>query len=54
MNDDEKEKLDDCLNCDSGLSLWDVEFIESLDKSFRNRELSQKQIDQLNRITDAL
>jgi len=54
VNTNEEEQLDDCLKCESGLSTWDIEFIESLDKGFRKRELSIKQITQLNRITDTL
>lgn len=42
MNDDEKVFLDDLLEAESGLTPWEIDFIESLDKQ-RERSLTSKQ-----------
>lgn len=54
MNELQLQQLDDCLDCEEGLSNWEIGFIESLEKSFRKRELSLKQEDILQRIVDKL
>ncbi len=54
MNDDEKQILDECLDVESGYTCWEIDFIESLDKSFRNRDLSDKQRDILVKLSDRI
>jgi len=51
MNPDEEQLLDDLLAVESGLTAWEMDFIESLDKQ-RTRALSDKQRDVVNRIAD--
>lgn len=46
MSDDEENMLDELLDCESGLTEWEVEFIDSLDCK-RQRPLTQKQSDKL-------
>ena len=51
MTDEEEQMLDDALEYESGLTPWELDFIDNLDKVYRERELSVKQIDVLERIT---
>ncbi len=53
MNDEELTMLDECLNTDEGLSPWEMDFVEDLDKR-RQIELSQKQHDKLHDIASCL
>lgn len=52
MTDDEEMMLDELLDADEGLSGSEVDFIDDLDRRWRERELSEKQQDWLKRIWD--
>lgn len=54
MNEAQLSQLDDCLNCESGLSTWEIGFIENIDNNYRKKELTPKQEDVLQSITDKL
>ena len=51
IEQDWEEIVDDLLNKESGLTSWEIDFIDSLDKQ-RGRKLSEKQIQCLERIVD--
>lgn len=53
MQRDWEQLLDDLLDLESGLTEWELGFIESLDK-WRGRDLSEKQEATLQRIADKL
>ena len=44
MTDNELEMLDECLNAESGLTPWEIDFIESME-TLRTRDLSDRQSD---------
>ena len=50
MTKDQEAMLDECLNAESGLTPWECDFIDNLDQNFRERELSDKQVEVLERI----
>lgn len=50
MTEHEQSLLDDLLALDSGLTAWEVEFIDNLDKNWRGRDLTEKQEQVLHRI----
>lgn len=50
MTKDQQSMLDECLNAGSGLTPWELQFIEDLDSNWRDRELSVKQSTVLSRI----
>ena len=54
MDDIEQAMLDDALKAESGLSGWEIDFLENLNEVFRKRELSVKQHDKLQEIVDML
>ena len=51
MTKDEQEMLDECLNANSGLTNWEIEFLDDLDDR-RDRTLSDKQLACLERINE--
>jgi hypothetical protein len=53
MTDDEQEMLDECLDAEQGLSGWELDFIEDMDKK-RNITLSDKQHAKLREIVEKL
>lgn len=52
MTHDEQKLLDGLLAVESGLTAWEMDFIENTDKSFRERSLSDEQRYWLNWIAD--
>lgn len=50
MTKDQENMLDECLNAEAGLSPWEIDFIDNLDQNFRERPLSEKQVEVLLRI----
>jgi hypothetical protein len=50
MTESQKEKLDEILEKDSGLSGWEMDFIENMDKNWRERNMSEKQDSTLSKI----
>jgi len=50
---EELSQLDQCLQAESGLSPWEIDFIESMEK-LRNRDLSTLQADKLYDIASRL
>ena len=50
MTHDQEAMLDECLNAESGLTPWECDFLDSLDQNFRERKLSDKQAEVLERI----
>jgi len=50
MNTIEHNQLDDLLDVESGLTDWELKFIEDLDSRWRDRELSDKQAATLEKI----
>lgn len=50
MHRDLQTLLDDLLEIESGLTGWEVSFIENLDADWRDRELTEKQHATLNEI----
>lgn len=54
MTEVELHYLDSLLDCENGLTPWELDFIESLDENFRERNLSEKQADRLEAIYDML
>ena len=53
MTPDEENLLDDLPSQDSGLTAWEMDFIESLDAR-RKRPLTPKQRNRLNEIAEKL
>jgi hypothetical protein len=51
VSEDEQQLLDDLLAVESGLTAWEMDFIESLDRQ-RARALSPKQREVMGRIAD--
>lgn len=49
MTRDEEKMLDECLDTETGLTDWEIGFIEALDRDWRGRPLSEKQHDALER-----
>lgn len=54
MTHDEQCLIDDILATDSGLTGWEMDFVEELDRSCRECSLSEKQRDKLNQIAEKL
>jgi len=50
MTKDQESMLEECLNAESGLTPWEMDFIDNLDQNFRERDLSEKQTEVLERI----
>lgn len=50
MSKNEEAMLDECLNAVCDLTSWEIDFIENLDRNFRDRPLSERQIEVLERI----
>lgn len=50
MDPNEEALLDDLLQVGEGLTEWEVEFLDNLDKRWRGRELTEKQQAVLHRI----
>ena len=46
--------LDELLELEEGLSAWEMDFIDSLDRSRRTKELTEKQRDRFMSIVDQL
>jgi hypothetical protein len=44
MTDTERAMLDECLASDHGLTDWEITFIESLDKHWRDQWISDRQL----------
>ena len=49
MNEDLLPKLDELLDAEDGLTAWEMDFLESLNKQ-RGREFTEKQADKLTAI----
>lgn len=49
MNDDHLPMLDELLDLEDGLTAWEVEFLESLNRQ-RGREFTEKQVSKLEAI----
>ncbi len=49
QQDQAEEVLDELLQCESGMTGWELDFIESMDKQ-RGREWSEIQINKLHTI----
>jgi hypothetical protein len=47
MTTDQEKTLDECLEAESGLAPWELDFIDNLDQNFRDRDLSEKQANNL-------
>jgi hypothetical protein len=54
MTNVEAHWLDCLLELEEGLTEWELEFIENLDSNWREKGLSDKQRDTLERIYDRL
>lgn len=52
MTPDQLKMLDECIEAESGLSGWEIDFIENLDANFRGRELTDRQADKLEAINE--
>jgi hypothetical protein len=50
---DWESMLDELLELEQGLTGWEIDFLESLDK-LRGRELSEKQLEKLTQIHERL
>ena len=50
MTDDQEKMLNDLLAKESGLSGWEVDFLDNLNNNWRDRDLSEKQADVLEKI----
>lgn len=50
MTPDQETMLDECMEAESGLTPWELDFIDNLDQNFRDQDLSEKQEEVLNRI----
>ncbi len=50
MTKDEEQMLDECLDAESGLSAWELDFIDNLDHNWRGRDLTERQHETLERI----
>ena len=54
VTDDEEQLLDDLIDLESGLSPWEIDFVENLDRHWRDRDLTEKQSDTLRDIGRSL
>lgn len=54
MTDPEIKMLDEALNTEHGLSGREMDFVDSLDRSMRDRELSSRQYTWLKDIADRI
>lgn len=52
MKQDELNLLNELLEVDEGLTGWEIEFIEDLNRRRRFRSLSRRQKEALNRIAE--
>lgn len=52
MTHDEQKLVDDLLLIESGLTGWEMDFLDNLDNGFRERALSERQRDRLNDIAE--
>ena len=52
MTSDQEAMLDDLLQFESGLRGADMDFLESLDEAWRERDLSKKQAKWLENLVD--
>jgi len=50
MTENQEQMLDECLEADHGLTPKEIDYLEDLDNNWRDRDLSQKQADWLERI----
>lgn len=50
MDKDQQQKILDLMNLESGLSDWEVDFIENLHNNFWTLELSDRQAEKLDDI----
>ncbi len=50
MTSEQEKLLDELLEKDSGLTGWEMDFIDDMDQKFRERPLSEKQADALLRV----
>jgi hypothetical protein len=50
MTEDQKGMVRECLEAEKGLSNWEIEFLENLERNFWGIELSEKQAVVLERI----
>ncbi len=53
IDDSWEQKLDELLDKESGLTPWEIDFIESLDER-RGRQISEKQEEIIDRILERL
>lgn len=54
VNEEEEKMLDEALAAESGLSGWELDFLDNINKVFRKKELSERQHDKLQEIVDKL
>ena len=54
MTSDQEKMLDECLSAESGLTGWELDFVDNLDSNWRDRELTERQSDALVRIVEKL
>lgn len=52
MTEVQEYQLDSLLELESGLTGWELDFVENMDSNWRQRELSEKQAETLERIYD--
>jgi hypothetical protein len=50
MTDEERDMLEECLEADSGLTGWEIDFIEDMSNRDSDYELTEKQHDKLRDI----
>ncbi len=53
MDEEQLKMLDECLNQEQGLTPWELDFIDDMEKR-RGRELTEKQAACLSRIASDL
>lgn len=54
MTKEQLSILDDLLEVESGLSARDMDFIEDLDRRWRDRDLSEKQLEWLLNLSEKI
>ena len=50
MDNHQEDLLDELLSLEEGLSGWEMDFLDNLDKNWRDRELTDNQADKLEQI----
>lgn len=50
MTEDQIKMLDECLSAEDGLTRYDIDFIERLDREYRDCPLGPSKAEQLQRI----